>query len=93
MRAASKARRESGRVISLRQQGGVGSRPLSRPPALRGQTGGTAASAALRLGCKAPAQRSRTLSAFWAGKEKGLSWIRGSRPGPPSALNFMTQTG
>jgi len=56
-------------------------RPLSRFP-LRGQAGGTAASAARYGSGKAPAQ-SRTLPAFWAGKGKGFGWT-GLPPRTPS---------
>jgi hypothetical protein len=62
--------RESGIVISLRQQGsGFAPFPVSPSGGKRG-----APPPPLRCGSgKAPAQ-SRTLPAFWAGKEKGLGW-------------------
>jgi len=73
-----KPRRESGIVISLRQQG-IGSPPFPFPPP-GGKRG--APPPPLRYGSgKAPAQ-SRTLPAFWAGKEKGLGWT-GLPPRPP----------
>jgi hypothetical protein len=82
-----KPRRESGIVISLRQQG-IGFAPFPVSPS-GGKRG--APPPPLRYGSgKAPAQ-SRTLPAFWAGKERA-SVGRGSRPGP-RVVNFMTQTG
>ena len=73
-----KPRRES-IVISLRQQG-IGFAPFPVSPS-GGKRG--APPPPLRYGSgKAPAQ-SRTLPAFWAGKEKGLGWT-GLPPRTPS---------
>ena len=72
---------------SLRQQGiGIfpfpvspsGGKPGAPPPPLRYGSG------------KAPAQ-SRTLTAFWAGKEVGFQFGRGSAPDPIDY--FVKQTG
>ena len=72
-------RRESGIVISLRQQG-IGFAPFPVSPS-GGKRG--APPPPLRCGSgKAPAQ-SRTLPAFWAGKEKGFGWT-GLPPRTPS---------
>ena len=74
-----KPRRESGIMISLRQQG-IGFAPFPVSPS-GGKRG--APPPPLRYGSgKAPAQ-SRTLPAFWAGKEKGLGWT-GLPPRTPS---------
>src|SRR6266849_5548150 len=76
-RSILKPRRESSIVISLRQQGsGFAPFPVSPSGGKRG-----APPPPLRYGSgKAPAQ-SRTLPAFWAGKEGGLE-LTGLRPGP-----------
>jgi len=74
-----KPRRESGIVISLRQQG-IGFAPFPVSPS-GGKRG--APPPPLRYGSgKAPAQ-SRTLHAFWAGKEKDFGWTRPA-PNPGS---------
>ena len=73
-----KPRRQSDVVISLRQQGtGFAPFPVSPSGGKRG-----APPPPLRYGSgKAPAQ-SRTLPAFWAGKEKSFGWT-GLPPRPP----------
>ncbi len=82
-------RRESRIVISLRQQG-IGFAPFPVSPS-GGKRG--APPPPLRYGSgKAPAQ-SRTLPAFWAGKEKGFGWtgLPPRTPGPelydPNRIN------